>query len=72
MNGTAATVFLSYAHADKPLARLLRDGLQEAGCRVWVGEGALKVAMTGEVSEHRLTKHAYHARGQPSGEHSLK
>jgi len=38
-----ATVFLSYAHADKPLARALKVGLDAQGCRVWIDEGELKI-----------------------------
>ena len=38
-----ATVFLSYAHADKPLARALRDELVAKGCRVWIDEGELRL-----------------------------
>lgn len=38
-----ASVFLSYAWADKPLARELADGLDAKGCRVWIDEGELRV-----------------------------
>jgi TIR domain len=38
-----ASVFISYAHADKPLAFALRDGLSGSGCRVWVDEGELRI-----------------------------
>jgi hypothetical protein len=38
-----ASVFLSYSHADKPLAIALRDGLACRGCRVWVDEGELRI-----------------------------
>jgi hypothetical protein len=42
-SGHLATVFLSYTHADKPLARALRDGLVANGCRVWIDEGELRL-----------------------------
>jgi len=38
-----ASVFLSYSWADKQLARDLKAGLDDAGCRVWIDEGELRV-----------------------------
>jgi TIR domain len=38
-----ASVFMSYAHADRPLAQALTKGLQSRGCRVWLDEGELRV-----------------------------
>ncbi len=38
-----ATVFFSYSHNDKPLARALKAGLEAQGCRCWIDEGELKV-----------------------------
>lgn len=43
MTGHLATVFLSYSHADKPLARALAAGLDSTGCRVWIDEGEIKI-----------------------------
>lgn len=36
------TVFISYSHADKSVAEELAEGLQKAGCIVWIDEGALR------------------------------
>ncbi len=36
------SVFLSYSHADKPVARSLAEGLRGAGCYVWIDEGELR------------------------------
>jgi hypothetical protein len=36
------SVFLSYSHADKPLARALARGLQDEGIHVWIDEGELR------------------------------
>lgn len=38
-----ASVFISYQHADKPLARALQDGLEERGFFVWRDEAELRV-----------------------------
>jgi hypothetical protein len=46
-------VFVSYAHEDKPIARVLADGLRSAGCSVWIDEGELNVgdSLVWKVSE---------------------
>lgn len=36
------SVFISYSHEDKPVARILATGLEHRGCRVWIDEGELK------------------------------
>lgn len=36
------SVFFSYSHADKPLARKLARGLQDDGIHVWIDEGELR------------------------------
>lgn len=38
-----ASVFISYQHADKPLARALQNGLEERGFFVWRDEAELRV-----------------------------
>jgi predicted nucleotide-binding protein len=38
-----ASVFISYSHADKDLARALAAVLQDRGVRIWIDEGELKV-----------------------------
>lgn len=38
-----ASVFVSYQHADKPLARALAAGLDAEGFRVWIDEGEIKI-----------------------------
>lgn len=38
-----AACFISYNHADKPLAEALADGLRRAGYRVWIDSGELRV-----------------------------
>ncbi len=38
-----ASVFISYSHADKPLAKTLANGLGERDFRVWVDEGEIRV-----------------------------
>jgi predicted nucleotide-binding protein len=35
-------VFVSYAHADKPVAQAISDGLTAAGVRVWIDDGQLR------------------------------
>lgn len=37
----APSVFISYAHEDKPLARAIARTLSGANCRVWIDEGEL-------------------------------
>jgi predicted nucleotide-binding protein len=41
--GAPASVFISYSHADKDLARALAAVLQDRGVRIWIDEGELKV-----------------------------
>src|SRR6266699_3626310 len=41
--GSSPSVFVSYAHEDKELARALADALARHGLRVWIDEGELKV-----------------------------
>lgn len=43
MTEPEATVFVSYQHTDKPLARAIRAGLDAEGFRVWIDEGELKI-----------------------------
>jgi hypothetical protein len=43
MEDYVASVFISYAHADKPFARQVADGLAKQGCRVWIDEGELRI-----------------------------
>lgn len=38
----AVSVFISYAHADKPVARAIAESLGGAGARVWIDEGELR------------------------------
>ncbi len=40
---TPASIFISYAHADKDLARALAEELRHHGLKVWIDEGELKV-----------------------------
>ncbi|ANN99420.1 TIR domain [Mycobacteroides abscessus subsp. massiliense] len=42
-SGPVATCFISYNHADKPLAEALAEGLRKAGYRVWIDSGELRV-----------------------------
>ena len=42
MSDTRLSIFFSYSHADKPIARTLADGLKRAGVRVWIDEGELR------------------------------
>lgn len=42
MAAPIATVFVSYSHANKPLAREVADGLTSRGYRVWIDEGELR------------------------------
>lgn len=43
MTSPTASCFISYNHADKPLARAIRDGLRERNYRVWIDEGELRI-----------------------------
>jgi hypothetical protein len=43
MTSAAPSVFISYSHQDKELARALASALQERGLQVWIDEGELKV-----------------------------
>ena len=43
MTEPEASIFVSYQHADKPLARDLAAGLIAEGFRVWIDEGELKI-----------------------------
>ena len=38
-----ASIFISYSHADRELARALADKLRKHGLRVWIDEGELRV-----------------------------
>ena len=38
-----ASVFVSYSHADKPLAHAIANGLQGRNFRVWVDEGEIRI-----------------------------
>jgi len=40
--GTEPSVFISYSHVDKEVARAIADGLANAGVRVWIDEGELR------------------------------
>lgn len=40
MSDAAASVFISYSHADSELARALATALRERGLRVWIDEGS--------------------------------
>jgi cold shock CspA family protein len=40
---SSLSMFLSYAHADKPLAQDIAARLKERGVRVWIDEGELRV-----------------------------
>jgi TIR domain len=42
-NAPVATCFISYNHADKPLAEALADGLRRAAYRVWIDSGELRI-----------------------------
>ena len=37
------SVFISYAHADEPLARDLADALRGHGLRVWIDQSELRI-----------------------------
>lgn len=37
------SVFISYAHADEPLARDLADALSGHGLRVWIDQSELRI-----------------------------
>ncbi|HYZ79535.1 MAG TPA: toll/interleukin-1 receptor domain-containing protein [Gaiellaceae bacterium] len=43
MTGSQASIFISYSHEDKDLARALAAALDARGLRVWIDEGELKV-----------------------------
>ena len=43
MSGSQASIFISYSHQDKQLARALAAALGASGLRVWIDEGELKV-----------------------------
>jgi sRNA-binding protein len=43
MTSATPSVFISYSHADKELARVLASALQERDLNVWIDEGELKV-----------------------------
>lgn len=43
MTEPEATIFISYAHADRPLAEALATGLTRHGFRVWIDQGELRV-----------------------------
>lgn len=42
-SGAPASVFISYSHADKDLARALAGALQDRGVRIWIDEGELRI-----------------------------
>ncbi len=44
--GRAPWVFLSYSHADKPLAQQITAGLKDAGYRVWIDEVELVIGVS--------------------------
>ena len=41
-NKEILSVFISYSHADKRIARVIAQGLKRAGLRVWIDEGELR------------------------------
>ncbi|MBV8347921.1 MAG: toll/interleukin-1 receptor domain-containing protein [Mycolicibacterium sp.] len=43
MTEPVATCFISYSHADKPLAEALSAGLTGAGYQVWIDSGELRI-----------------------------
>jgi hypothetical protein len=43
VTGSQASIFISYSHEDKDLARALAAALDARGLRVWIDEGELKV-----------------------------
>lgn len=43
VNQTAPSIFISYSHEDKELARRLADSLRQHGLKVWIDEGELKI-----------------------------
>jgi hypothetical protein len=43
MAAVIASIFISYTHADKELARALAEALRRRGLRVWIDQGELKV-----------------------------
>lgn len=43
MTTSQASIFISYSHADKELARALAEALRRRGLKVWIDEGELKV-----------------------------
>jgi sRNA-binding protein len=43
MAAVVASIFISYSHADKELARALAEVLRRRGLKVWIDEGELKV-----------------------------
>jgi sRNA-binding protein len=43
MAAVVASIFISYSHADKELARALAGALRRRGLKVWIDEGELKV-----------------------------
>lgn len=43
VQGTVASCFISYSHADRPYATAIAEGLSERGYRVWIDEGELRI-----------------------------
>ena len=43
VTGGPTSVFISYSHADKDLARSLAAALQDRGVRTWIDEGELRI-----------------------------